>query len=103
MIDGAGRIRLLFSILLPLMAAPLSTVAVLTFLNTWNDFLWPLVVTSSPDVMTVQLGLSSFQGSHFTNWPVLMAGTLMSQLPVLLLFLFGQRYFVRSIATTGIK
>jgi multiple sugar transport system permease protein len=103
MIDGAGRIRLLFSILLPLMGPPLSTLAVLTFLWTWNDFLWPLVVTSSPNVMTVQLGLASFQGAHFTDWPVLMAGTLMSQLPVLVLFLLGQRYFVSSIATTGIK
>ena len=102
-IDGAGRLRILFSILLPLMGPPLSTVAVLTFLQVWNDFLWPLVVTSSPETMTVQLGLASFQSAHFTNWPVLMASTLLSQLPVLLLFLFGQRYFVRSIATTGIK
>jgi multiple sugar transport system permease protein len=101
--DGAGRLRVLFSILLPLMGPPLSTVAVLTFLQVWNDFLWPLVVTSSPETMTVQLGLASFQSAHFTNWPVLMASTLISQLPVLLLFLLGQRYFVRSIATTGIK
>jgi multiple sugar transport system permease protein len=103
MIDGAGRFRVLFSILLPLMGPPLSTLAVLTFLWTWNDFLWPLVATSSPNVMTVQLGLASFQGAHFSNWPVLMAGTLISQLPVLLLFLFAQRYFVSSLATTGIK
>ena len=103
MIDGAGRVRLLARILLPLMGPPLTTVAVLTFLSVWNDFLWPLVVTSSPNTMTVQLGLATFQSSHFTNWPVLMAGTLMSQLPVLVLFLIGQRYFVRSIATTGIK
>jgi multiple sugar transport system permease protein len=102
-IDGAGRVRVLFSILLPLMGPPLSTLAVLTFLTTWNDFLWPLVVTSSPDVMTVQLGLATFQSAHFTNWPALMAGTMMSQLPVLVLFLFGQRYFVRSIATTGLR
>jgi len=102
-VDGAGRLTLLVRILLPLMGPPLSTLAVLTFLSVWNDFLWPLVVTSSPDVMTVQLGLSTFQSAHFTNWPVLMAGTLMSQLPVLVLFLLGQRYFVRSIATTGIK
>ena len=102
-IDGAGRFRILFSILLPLMGPPLTTLAVMTFLWTWNDFLWPLVVTSSPQVMTVQLGLASFQGSHFTDWPVLMAGTLISQLPVLVLFLLGQRYFVSSIATSGIK
>jgi multiple sugar transport system permease protein len=103
MIDGAGRFRTLRSILLPLMGPPLSTVAVLTFLSVWNDFLWPLVVTSSPNTMTVQLGLATFQSAHFTNWPVLMAAALMSQLPVMLLFLFGQRFFVSSIANTGIK
>jgi multiple sugar transport system permease protein len=103
LIDGAGRFRIMTSILLPLMGPPLSTVAVLTFLSVWNDFLWPLVVTSTPDTMTVQLGLSTFQSAHFTNWPLLMAGTVMSQLPVLLLFVAGQRFFVSSIATTGIK
>ena len=103
LIDGAGRFRILIRILLPLMGPPLSTVAVLTFLSVWNDFLWPLVVTSSPNTMTIQLGLATFQSAHFTNWPVLMAGTLMSQLPVLLLFVVGQRFFVSSIANTGIK
>src|SRR4051812_3139594 len=103
LIDGAGRLRILFRILLPLMGPPLSTVAVLTFLSVWNDFLWPLVVTSSPDTMTVQLGLSTFQSAHYTNWPELMAGTLTSQLPVLVLFVLGQRFFVSSIANSGIK
>jgi multiple sugar transport system permease protein len=103
LIDGAGRFRILRSILLPLMGPPLSTVAVLTFLSVWNDFLWPLVVTSSPNTMTVQLGLATYQSAHFTNWPLLMAATLMSQLPVMLLFLAGQRFFVSSIANTGIK
>ena len=103
LIDGAGRWRILGSILLPLMGPPLSTVAVLTFLSVWNDFLWPLVATSSPQVMTVQLGLATFQSAHFTDWPTLMAGTLMSQIPVLVLFVVGQRYFVSSIASTGIK
>jgi len=103
MIDGAGRLRVLGKILLPLMGPPMTTVAILTFLSVWNDFLWPLVVTSSPSTMTVQLGLATFQSAHFTDWPTLMAGTVMSQLPVLVLFLVGQRYFVRSIATTGIK
>jgi multiple sugar transport system permease protein len=103
LIDGASRIRILFRILLPLMGPPLSTVAVLTFLQVWNDFLWPLVVTSSPNTMTIQLGLATFQSAHFTRWPELMAGTVMSQLPVLLLFIVGQRFFVSSIANTGIK
>jgi multiple sugar transport system permease protein len=103
LLDGASRFRMLRSILLPLMGPPLTTVAVLTFLSVWNDFLWPLVVTSSPNTMTVQLGLATFQSAHFTQWPTLMAGTLMSQLPVILLFLVGQRFFVSSIANTGIK
>jgi len=103
LIDGAGRLRILSRILLPLMGPPLSTVAVLTFLSVWNDFLWPLVVTSSPNTMTIQLGLATFQSAHFTRWPELMAGTLMSQLPVLILFVVGQRFFVSSIANTGIK
>lgn len=103
LIDGAGRFRILGSILLPLMGPPLSTVAVLTFLSVWNDFLWPLVSISSPNEMTVQLGLATFQSAHFTNWPVLMAATLLSQLPVLVLFVVAQRFFVSSIASTGIK
>ncbi|ONH32589.1 carbohydrate ABC transporter permease [Pseudofrankia asymbiotica] len=103
LIDGASRFRILRSVLLPLMGPPLSTVGVLTFLTVWNEFLWPLVVTSSSDVMTVQIGLATFQSAHFTDWPVLMAATLMSQIPVMLLFLAGQRYFVSSIANTGIK
>jgi multiple sugar transport system permease protein len=103
LIDGAGRLRVLRSILFPLMGPPLSTVAVLTFLSVWNDFLWPLVVIATPEHMTVQLGLATFQSAHFTNWPVLMAATMISQIPVLLMFLVGQRYFVQSIANTGIK
>jgi multiple sugar transport system permease protein len=103
LIDGAGRFRILLKILLPLMGPPLSTVAVLTFLAVWNDFLWPLVALSTPETMTIQLGLATFQSAHFTNWPVLMAGTVMSQLPVLFLFMVGQRFFVRSIASSGIK
>ena len=103
LIDGAGRLRILRTILFPLMGPPLSTVAVLTFLSVWNDFLWPLVVIATPDNMTVQLGLATFQSAHFTNWPVLMAATVIGQIPVLALFLLGQRYFVQSIANTGIK
>ena len=103
LIDGASRLRILRSILLPLMGPPLSTVAVLTFLSVWNDFLWPLVVIATPENMTVQLGLATFQSAHFTNWPVLMAATMISQLPVFILFLVGQRWFVQSIASTGIK
>jgi multiple sugar transport system permease protein len=102
-IDGAGRLRTLVRILLPLMRPTLATLAVLTFLNSWNDFLWPLIAIQSPAHMTVQIGLQSFQGSHFTNWPRLMAGTVISQVPVLAMFFLAQRFFVRSVAAAGIK
>ncbi|GAA4614397.1 carbohydrate ABC transporter permease [Actinoallomurus liliacearum] len=102
-IDGAGRLRTLASVLLPLMGPTLATLSVLTFLNVWNDFLWPLIAVQSPGNMTIQLGLQNFQGQHFTNWPVLMAGTVTSQIPVLVLFVFAQRFFVRSIASSGLK
>ena len=102
-VDGAGRFRTLVQIVLPLMGPPLATLSVLTFLNVWNDFLWPLIVIQTPSHMTLQLGLASLQGDHLTNYPLLMASSLMSQLPVLLAFLLAQRFFIRSIATSGIK
>jgi multiple sugar transport system permease protein len=102
-IDGAGRVRTLWKVLLPLMGPTLATLSVLTFLNVWNDFLWPLIAIQSPQNMTIQMGLQNFQGAHFTQWPILMAGTVTSQIPVLVLFVVSQRFFVRSIATSGIK
>jgi len=102
-IDGASRLGVFLKILVPLMGPPLATLAILTFLSIWNDFLWPLVAIQSPENMTMQLGLSTFQGAHLTDWPLLMAATLMSQLPVIVLFIAGQRVFVRSIASSGIK
>jgi multiple sugar transport system permease protein len=102
-IDGAGRLRTLVRIMVPLMGPTLATLSVLTFLNVWNDFLWPLIAIQSPGNMTIQLGLQNFQGSHLTNWPLLMAATVTSQIPVLVLFILAQRFFVRSIASSGFK
>jgi multiple sugar transport system permease protein len=102
-IDGASRLGTLVKIVLPQMKAPLATVAIMTLLWRWNDFLWPLILITSEDRMTLPLGLSTFQGAHFTNWPVLMAGTLMSQLPMLVVFIVAQRWFVQSLASSGIK
>jgi multiple sugar transport system permease protein len=102
-IDGAGRVRTLVRILLPLMGPTLATLSVLTFLNVWNDFLWPLIAIQSPGNMTIQMGLQNFQGSHLTQWPMLMAATVTSQVPVLVLFVIAQRFFVRSIASSGFK
>jgi multiple sugar transport system permease protein len=102
-IDGATRLGTLVKVLLPSMAAPLATVGIMTMLWSWNDFLWPLIAITSQNNMTLQLGLSSFVGSHITNWPVLMAGTVMTQVPMLLIFLVAQRWFVQSFASSGVK
>ena len=102
-IDGATRLGTLFKVLLPSMGAPLATVGIMTMLWSWNDFLWPLIVITSQQNMTLQLGLASFVGSHATKLPVLMAGTVMTQLPMLLIFLFAQRWFVQSFAASGVK
>jgi multiple sugar transport system permease protein len=102
-IDGASRLGVLFKIVLPLSIPALVTLALIDFLWYWNDFLWPLIVIRSPQSMTLQLGLSTFQGAHSTDWTLLMAGTVMSQIPMLVLFFGAQRYFVRSIAFSGLK
>jgi multiple sugar transport system permease protein len=102
-IDGASRLGILFKIVLPLSGPVLATLAVVTFMWEWNDFLWPLITLYSPNHFTLQVGLTTFQGAHQTNTHLLMAANVMSMLPVLLLFFAAQRYFVRGIATTGLK
>jgi multiple sugar transport system permease protein len=102
-IDGASRLSVLFKIVLPLSGPVLATLAVITFLWTWNDFLWPLITIYTPNNMTLQLGLTTFEGTHQTSTNLLMAANVMSMLPVLLLFFLAQKYFIRGIATSGLK
>jgi multiple sugar transport system permease protein len=102
-IDGCSRVGVLFRIVLPLSMPALATLAIVTFLWTWNDFLWPLIVISTTSHGTVQLGLAAFQGAHQTNWTLLMAGNVMALAPMLLLFVVAQRWFVQSLASTGVK
>ena len=102
-IDGTSRLGVLFKIVLPLSLPALATLAALTFLDSWNAFLWPLIVITSQSQMTLPLGLTTFQGSHDTQWQLLMAGNVFSLLPMLLVFFAAQRYFVRSVAATGLK
>jgi multiple sugar transport system permease protein len=101
-VDGASRLTVLRKIVLPLSAPPLATLAALTFLDSWNNFLWPLIAVTSTSQMTVPLGLATFQGAHQTEIPQLMAGNVMSLLPMLLIFFLAQRYFIRSVAATGL-
>jgi multiple sugar transport system permease protein len=102
-IDGCSRLRVLFTIVLPLSRPALSTVAVLTFLTTWNDLTWPLIAINHDTQYTLQLGLTTFQGQHHTKWSAVMAGNVITVLPVLLAFLGAQKSFIRSITSTGLK
>ncbi len=103
MIDGATRFGVWWRIILPLSRPALATLAIFAFLFSWNDFLWPLVVTNDPNMRTIQLGLVMFQGRYTTNWTLLMAGTVTATIPTIVAFLFGQRQFIESIALSGVK
>ncbi|MCC6800564.1 MAG: carbohydrate ABC transporter permease [Anaerolineae bacterium] len=103
MIDGASRLGIWWRIILPLSGPGLATLGIFAFLFAWNDFLWPLVVINDPNMRTVQLGLAMFQGRYGTQWTLLMAGTMTATLPTLLIFLFGQRWFIQSVAQSGVK
>jgi multiple sugar transport system permease protein len=102
-IDGAGDLRIFLQIVLPLARPALATLAVLTFLNNWNDFLWPLYVLLSPENMTLQPGLSMLQGAFRTHFGIVMAGAVVASVPVLVLFGIAQRQIVESVAGTGVK
>lgn len=101
-VDGASRLTVLWRVVLPLSAPALATLAALTFLDSWNNFFWPLIVISSTNQMTLPLGLAYFQSQHSTQWTLLMAGNVMSLIPMMIIFFVAQRYFVRSVAATGL-
>ena len=104
-IDGATYFQIYWRIILPLAKPVIATLAIFTFLGAWNDFLWPLIMINSIDRKTVPLGLVMFQSQNpmKTPWHLLMAAATFSMLPVLTLFVLGQKYYVRGIALTGLK
>ncbi|HLZ62892.1 MAG TPA: carbohydrate ABC transporter permease [Ktedonosporobacter sp.] len=102
-LDGANHFQIYWRVILPLAKPALISLAIFTILWSWNDLLWPLVVNDSPDNMTLSVGLNSLQGEHFTNIPVVMAGAVLATWPMLVMFIFLQRYFIEGIAITGSK
>lgn len=102
-LDGAGHFRVFFQIVLPLVRPALATLAVFGFLNTWNSFLWPLIILRDPLMQTLPVALSSLQGQYSTQWDVLMAGSVDSIIPMFALYLFAQKYIVQGVAGTGLK
>lgn len=102
-LDGANRLQILWRVMLPLARPALVTLFLFTFIGEWNDLFKPLVFTTRPELKTVQLALASFQEQFTNNWPLMMAAVVIATVPVVLLFLIGQRQFIRGIATTGVK
>jgi multiple sugar transport system permease protein len=102
--DGCGRLRILWSIVLPLSKPALATLALFTFMTYWNDLLGPVIYLSSVENATLTMGLANLQsGVMVTRYDLLMAGSVLSVLPILMLLIIGQRWFVKGIATTGLK
>jgi len=102
-VDGASEFMIFWRIMLPLSTPGLITLFLLHFTTVWNDLLWPLVITNSDALKTLPLGLSGLRGAQYTEWNMVMAGTAISVIPTILLFVIGQRYFQRSVVITGLK
>lgn len=99
--DGAGSLRIWGQIIMPLSGPVLATLAIFNFQAVWNDFLWPLVITNKDAMRTIPVGLSSLQGQFSTEWHLLMAGSVIALLPVLVIYVIGQQWFVRGITLSG--
>jgi multiple sugar transport system permease protein len=102
-IDGASELKIFRSIVLPLCRPALAAMAIFTFTYAWEDFLWPLIVISSPDHQTAPLGLALFVVRNRTAWDILMAGSVIATLPMVLVFMIFQRNFIRGISLSGLK
>lgn len=102
-IDGATRIQTFFRIALPLSKPALATLGIITFLSSWNDFLWPLLILKERHLQTLPPGLRTLQGAYTSEYGQMMAGAVITSIPVLLLYLVLQRYVVQSVQTAGLK
>jgi multiple sugar transport system permease protein len=102
-IDGASETGIFWHVIIPLCKTPMVTLAIFTFLDQWNNLIWPLIIVSHTDMRTVSLGLTEFQTLHGTAYQLLMAGATVATIPVLVLFIFLQRYFIRGVVLSGLK
>jgi multiple sugar transport system permease protein len=102
-IDGASEFRIYRQIILPLAKPALATLFIFHFMYNWNDFLWPLVITTTPEMRTLPAGLTLFMGQHTVEHPLLMVGATLTLLPLLVAFILAQRQFVRGVAMSGLK
>jgi multiple sugar transport system permease protein len=102
-VDGANELRIYWSIVLPTIVPILATLAIWTFLSTWNDFMWPLIVLSDEARWTRPVALANLSGEHVQDVELMMAGSVLTVLPVLLVFLFLQRYYIQGVTAGSVK
>lgn len=102
-IDGASEYGIFFKIMLPLMAPSMAAMAILQGLGSWNNFLWPLIVLRSNDMFTLPIGLATLLTPYGNNYDILIAGSVMTIVPIIILFIFFQRYFVAGLTVGGVK
>lgn len=103
LLDGANRFQIFTRVVLPLSKAPLATLALLSFLTNWNDFLWPVYVLFSPRNLVLPPGLSKLQGAYDTDYAIIMAGGVLASIPVIILFVIAQRYIIEGVSRSGLK
>lgn len=101
--DGANHLQVFLKVNLPLIKPTLATLTIFTFMGSWNNYLWPLIVISSEELSTLPLGLSLLQGRWSTDWNLMMAGVVISVIPIILVYLFAQKYFVKGLTMSGLK
>ena len=103
LIDGCSYFRIFWQIFLPVSKPALAAVAIYTFQGSWNEFLWPVIVTTTREMFTLPVGMAFLKNEFSVQWPLLMAGTILISLPTLAIFLLFQRYFVQGVAAAGLK
>jgi ABC-type glycerol-3-phosphate transport system permease component len=99
--DGASSFRIWWQVIVPLSGPVIAALSIFVFQASWNDFLWPLIVTASDEMRTIPIGLASFQGQYSTAWHLLMAGSVIALLPILVIYMLAQKWFVQGITLSG--
>lgn len=102
-IDGCSEYRIFYQIMTPLIKPAIAAMAIFQFQTSWNNFLWPLLVTTKEELRVIQIGLTVFQQEFSTQWAYLMAGTTLAIIPMIIIFIIGQKYFVQGLTSSGLK
>lgn len=101
--DGASHFKVFINVCLPLVKPTVATLGIFTFMASWNNFLWPLIVVNSKELATLPLGLSLLEGRWGTDWGLMMSGVVISVVPILIVYLFAQKYFIQGMTMSGMK